>query len=103
MSKKRWSLPWIIILAMVSVWLTSVTPALARVYASIEPPPVQIEVPGPAPSPTHVWIGGYHRWDGRAYVWVPGHWVVRPPRRTAWVPGHWQRDRSGWYWVEGRW
>src|ERR1035438_5324689 len=31
------------------------------------------------PSPRHVWIGGYHRYDGNAYVWTPGRWDV-PPR-----------------------
>jgi hypothetical protein len=25
----------------------------------------------------HVWIGGYHRWDGHAYAWLPD---AAPPR-----------------------
>ncbi len=74
-----------------------------RVYVPFAPPPPPVEVVGVAPSPRHVWIAGYHRWDGRAYVWVPGHWVVRPRPRAHWVPGHWAHHRRGYYWIDGRW
>jgi WXXGXW repeat (2 copies) len=74
-----------------------------RVYVPSPPPPAQVEVIGVAPSSRHVWIAGYHRWDGGAYVWVPGHWVVRPRPRAIWVKGHWSHHPRGWYWVEGRW
>jgi hypothetical protein len=50
-----------------------------------------------------VWIAGYHRWDGRAYVWVPGHWALPPRPRRAWVPAHWEHDRRGWFFVDGHW
>jgi WXXGXW repeat (2 copies) len=103
MYKKRWDVHLIMGVLVASVLLASVTPAHARVYVSIAPPPVQIEVAGPPPSPRHVWIGGYQRWDGTAYVWAPGHWVVRPSPRAVWVPGHWQHHWRGWYWVEGHW
>src|SRR5262249_36644205 len=80
-----------------------VAPASAAVYVQIPPPPVQFEVQGAPPSRAHVWIGGYHRWDGREYGWVPGHWQ-RPPRPYAtWVPGHWRQRADGWYWVPGDW
>ena len=104
MRKKPWALRLMLGMFVASVLLASVSPArAARVYVSIVPPPVQIEVPGPPPTPTHVWIGGYHRWDGRAYVWVPGYWAVRPNPRAVWVAGHWQQHRRGWYWVAGHW
>ena len=74
-----------------------------RIYVTAPPPPPQVEVVGVAPSPKHIWVAGYHRWDGRAYVWVPGHWVVRPRGRAAWVPGHWVQHKRGWYWVAGHW
>jgi hypothetical protein len=74
-----------------------------RVYVPAPPPPPVVEVVGVAPGPRHVWIAGYHRWDGRAYVWVPGRWVVRPRARTVWVAGHWAQHRRGWYWVRGHW
>lgn len=85
-----------------------VTPATAsaqvRVYVTAPPPAPVREVIGVAPSHRHAWVSGYHRWDGRAYVWTPGRWAVRPRARVRWVPGHWERGgRRGWYFVEGRW
>jgi YXWGXW repeat-containing protein len=85
------------------VW---VSPALGlpHVYVSIAPPAPIVEVVPVAPSPRHVWIAGYHRWDGRAYVWVPGHYVVPPHAHVVWVSGHWAHHHShGYYWVEGHW
>ena len=74
-----------------------------RVYAPVPPPPPPHEAVGVAPSHRHVWIPGYHRWEDKAYVWVPGHWNLRPRARAKWVPGHWDRHRNGWFWVEGHW
>lgn len=82
------------------------SPALAgtRVYVKVAPPTAIVEVRTVAPSPNHVWIGGFHRWNGTAYVWVPGHWVVAPRPGAVWVPGHWARHRvHGHYWIDGRW
>jgi len=77
--------------------------ASGRVYVRYGPPPPIVEVRAIAPGPRYVWVDGYHRWDGRAYVWMPGVWVVPPPRRVVWVPAHWVREPRGWYFVEGRW
>ena len=75
-----------------------------RVYVRISPPAPIVEVRTASPGPRHVWIAGYHRWDGRAYVWVPGRWELPPARRSAWVPGHWVHHRQeGWCWAEGHW
>jgi hypothetical protein len=78
--------------------------ASAQVYVRIGPPPVRREVIPPRPSPRHIWVAGYHRWDGRAYAWVPGAYVVPPqPFYHRWVPGHWRQTGRGWVWVEGHW
>jgi hypothetical protein len=78
--------------------------ANAQVYVRIGPPPPRREVIVPRPSPRHVWVAGYHRWDGNAYVWEPGAWVVPPqPNYHHWVPGHWRQTPHGWVWVEGHW
>ena len=74
-----------------------------RLYVRIGPPAAIVEVVTVAPSPKHVWIAGYHRWNGSAYVWVPGRWEARPRPRARWVPGHWMETREGWFWVNGRW
>jgi hypothetical protein len=77
--------------------------ANAQVYVRIGPPPVVVEHPGPPPGAGYVWIHGYHRWDGNAYVWVPGRYEVRPRPRAVWVDGHWRHTRHGWIWIEGHW
>lgn len=78
--------------------------ANAQVFVRIGPPPPRREVIVQRPGPRHVWVSGYHRWDGRQYVWVPGTWVVPPQRYYhRWVPGHWRESPRGWVWVEGHW
>jgi hypothetical protein len=75
-----------------------------RAYVRIGPPAPVVEVRTAAPGPGYVWVAGYHRWDGSAYVWVPGAWQ-RPPRAHGrWSAGHWVHEGPrGWYFVEGRW
>lgn len=78
--------------------------ANAQVVVRIGPPPPRREVIVTRPGAHHVWVAGYHRWDGRQYVWTPGTWVVPPqPYYHRWVAGHWRRAPGGWVWVEGHW
>ncbi len=95
---------WIAVLGLViGMLLSQPSPAAVRVYVKVPPPPVIVETAPAPPSPRHVWIGGYHRWDGRTYVWVPGRYEVPRRHYRTWVPGHWVQHRRGWYWSEGRW
>ncbi len=48
------------------------------------------------PSRRHVWIAGYHRWDGNAYVWVPGRWDLPPREHAVWVAPRWRHRHEGW-------
>ncbi len=89
--------------------LTTAAPVIAsappqvHVYVNIGPPRPIIEHRVVSPGPGYVWVSGYHRWDGHAYVWVAGSWQ-RPPRPSQhWVAGAWRRDSHGYYFVEGRW
>ncbi len=94
------------VFALAVLVLASALPARAgtRVYVQIGPPAAVSETRVVAPSARHVWIAGYHPWDGRAYVWVPGRWELPPARYRAWVPGHWvPHPAHGWDWVEGPW
>jgi hypothetical protein len=75
----------------------------AQVYVHIGPPAPHREVIGVAPHPGWVWQPGYHRWDGGAYVWVPGSWAEPPHPHARWVAGHWDRRPGGYFWVEGHW
>lgn len=96
---------YLAMLALAGLTLVPV-PAWAgvRVYLRTGPPAPIVDVRGAAPSGRHVWIPGYHRWDGKAHVWVSGRWELPPAHRKAWVAGRWDRDRRhGWYWVEGHW
>jgi hypothetical protein len=74
-----------------------------RVYVRVPPPPAVVEVRPAAPSPEHVWVEGYHNWNGNAYVWVPGRWETAPRHHARWIAGHWRHSPRGYYWVPGHW
>jgi hypothetical protein len=83
--------------------LMAASAVCARVTVRLTPPPVIVEAPAPTPGPGYVWTPGYYRWDGRAYIWVPGSWVMAPWPGARWVPPHWARRRGGWGFIEGHW
>ena len=93
------------LVALAFLALASALPAGAgtRVYVRIGPPAPIVETRVVAPSPRHVWIAGYHHWDGNAFVWVPGRWALPPAHYHAWAAGRWVHDPHGWYWAEGHW
>jgi hypothetical protein len=94
---KKW------MLALAATALLGASSAFAQVVVRVAPPAPIVEVRPVAPSPRHVWIDGYHRWDGRRYVWTPGRWAMPPRRGGVWVPGHWDRRPGGYIWIGGRW
>jgi len=75
----------------------------ADIVVRVAPPPPVAERRMLAPGPAYVWTPGYHRWDGRAFVWVPGAWVLPPRRHAQWIPAHWVHRRHEWFFVEGHW
>ncbi len=77
--------------------------AQAQEIIKVRPPAVIVEQRGNAPGPGHVWIGGYHKWDGNAYAWVPGRWDLPPRPHAVWIGPRWVHRRRGWFFVEGRW
>ena len=66
-------------------------------------PRVVVERRAPPPSRTHVWISGYQRWNGNAYVWTAGHWGQPPRPHAHWVAHRWVHRRDGYVLVEGHW
>lgn len=89
--------------ALLSLSLFAPPALAARVVVRVGPPAARVEVRGVAPSPRHVWCGGYWQWSGRDHVWVAGSWQLPPRHRAHWVDGHWRHTRGGWYWVPGHW
>jgi hypothetical protein len=81
----------------------SFSPAFAEVVVRIRPPHVVVENRGPRPGPRHVWVSGYHRWDGNAYAWNGGRWEEPPPGHRVWVAHRWVHRGDGWVMVEGHW
>ena len=75
----------------------------ADVVVKIAPPRLRVEHRPAAPGPGYVWVRGYNRWDGNAYVWVPGEWQRPPHAHAVWVAPRWQHRHDGYVFVEGRW
>jgi hypothetical protein len=57
----------------------------------------------PPPSRNHVWIQGYHNWDGQRYVWVQGRWEQPPRPGARWVAHRYVHQKGGYVLVEGHW
>jgi hypothetical protein len=74
-----------------------------EVVVQTAPPHAIVEKRGTAPGPGYVWIPGYHRWDGHAYVWTAGKWDQPPHPHQVWVAHKWVHRKDGWVLVEGHW
>jgi len=61
------------------------------------------EVQPGSPGPEYVWVRGYHRWDGHAYIWVHGRYERRQHVRANWVPAHWENRGRSPVWYAGHW
>lgn len=72
------------------------------VRVKVAPPTVQIETPGPAPSPDAYWISGHWNWEATRHVWVPGHWVAARPGEV-WARAHWTFANGEWFFHPGHW
>jgi hypothetical protein len=88
------------------VMLAGCVVAEPAVVRTPPPPPVARVEPVPAaPGPTYVWVPGHWAWRGprRGYIWIPGYYAVPVQPGYAWVPGHWVPSAAGYVWVEGHW
>jgi hypothetical protein len=91
------------LIGLVFVGALALSPLAAEVVVRIAPPRIVVEDRGRPPSPNHVWIAGYHRWDGNAYAWTPGRWEMPPRPHARWEAHHWVHRNGGYVLVEGRW
>ncbi|HJU17342.1 MAG TPA: hypothetical protein VJ770_12860 [Stellaceae bacterium] len=90
-------------IAAVAALLGTTAPAFAQVFAPNAPPPPRREVVPRPPGPRMGWQAGHWRWNGRAWVWVGGHYARLPRPGVRWIPGHCERRPRGWTCVEGHW
>jgi WXXGXW repeat (2 copies) len=67
------------------------------------PPPDVVEVRPPAPGPGFIWVGGFHYWNGRRYVWRRGYWQRRPYGYHVWIRDHYVHGPHGFVYVRGHW
>ena len=80
----------------------SAAPQTATVIQQMPPaPPAETVVVSPGPG--YVWIDGEYTWNGIAWVWVGGHWIVPPRPGMVWVVGRSWHDRYGWHHGHGYW
>jgi hypothetical protein len=77
--------------------------AVANAVSVSTPPPATVEVGyyGYA-RPGYVWVNGYHRWNGSAWVWTAGYYQ---PERVGytWVQPTWELRGDQYIWVDGYW
>jgi len=91
------------LIGVVFVGALAFSAASAEVVVRVAPPHAVVETRGPRPSHNHVWISGYHRWDGNAYAWNAGRWEEPPRPHAHWVAHRWVHRKDGYVFVEGRW
>jgi hypothetical protein len=73
-----------------------------EVTATTEPPDPVYEEETPAPSPGHVWVGGYWGWNGVDWGWNWGRWES-PPAGRLYVQPYYERVGTRVVYVRGYW
>jgi hypothetical protein len=73
------------------------------VVIKVRPPKAVVEHRSARPSPEHVWVAGYHKWDGHAYAWEPGRWEKPPHAHAVWVAPKYTHRGEGYVFEEGHW
>ena len=96
MLKKTW-------MSLVFAGLLTASGLAAEVVVRVGPPRPLVERRGPAPGRGYVWTNGYHRYDGRAYIWSPGSWQQPPRRNARWQQHRWHKRHGEYVYQEGRW
>ncbi len=83
----------------------SVSASAAAVFVRVAPPRAVVERVVRAPGLSYVWVGGYYRWSGRAYVWEPGRWAYPPRIAAVWIAPRWEfvPARGAYVFVAGYW
>ena len=91
------------LMGLIFAGFLAVSAPAADVVIRLAPPRIRVERRPVRPGPNHVWISGYHRWDGNAYQWQGGRWEEPPVGHRRWEAHHYVRRNGGYVLVEGRW
>jgi len=78
-------------------------PRVGVAYVMRQPPSERVEIIPTSPGVEYVWVKGHWGWRRNDYEWIPGRWVLPERGYREWAPGRWERDRGGWFYVEGHW
>jgi hypothetical protein len=73
----------------------------AEIITDVAPPPLRIENMG-HPRDGFVWAAGHWEWNGQAYRWVAGSWIVEHGR-AHWIADQWEATGPQWRFVPGHW
>ena len=71
-------------------------------YLPAPPAIVEVQPPGPPPTPDNIWVPPCWYWSRGGYVWRPGYWVVAQAD-WVWVPSHYVWTPRGYVFVAGHW
>jgi hypothetical protein len=74
-----------------------------KVYVLTAPPAAKTSVPTTPAKAGYVWSPGYWNWNGTAYVWTEGSWIVVVEPSKKWVPATWTQEGNKWYFTAGHW
>lgn len=90
--------------AALAFGLSSIAPASASVFISVNTPPPALRVYEQplCPGAGYVWTPGYWAWDGGDYYWVDGTWALAPVG-MLWTPGYWGWNNTAYLWHAGYW
>lgn len=92
-----------LLMASLFAFAVGIGTAQAQVVIKVRPPAVRVEHRGARPSKEHVWVGGYHKWDGKAYAWEGGKWEKPPQAHAVWVAPKYTHEKDGYRFSEGHW
>ncbi len=81
--------------------LLTLPSSAADIYANLAPPPPRVQH-APPPRDGYIWGDGHWAWNGAAYYWVDGAWVVQR-RHMERIADQWEQVGDKWHFVPAHW
>jgi hypothetical protein len=85
------------------VAVPTVAQAQIGVSVQIAPPLLPVYVQPPMPAEGYLWTPGYWGYQGGAYSWVAGAWLLPPGVGQLWTPPYWGWGGGGYLFHAGYW